>query len=459
MIHMGDSMGQSCFQVQMDAVMPPRSALVSFAPEGLGTPYRESLSSYIQRLSDFYCLTPQRFCNEVILPHSKDYRCGADDKYWQVPAFNGIGASPVLWAKSLEEMTTVEGLHNLTLGPIQTLVSGRELMAKYRRWCPYCLQEDELLGATYGRLLWDIGPITTCPKHRVRLIAKCVCKAEEMLQPWSRKYLPGLCWKCGRNLSITDHSRLESPSITELRHAEIVADLLASPIFLNNVISPLPSGFSAFLWKEVHQQPMRSKFEFAQTLGVSKGSLHGWLNGLNIATFGRMVLIADQLRCSLQDVMVGNLTNPSSDSRKVEVVKVTTTLRKPRACPIWDAKRLATFTKLLEEALNSEPPISHVQFSKLHKVHPRALMQYLPDQVKAVSARWKARNREDATKRRQIRDRLIREAAEALVMEGRVPTLRLIEARLKSKCSLIRASISGSLKTILEEVTLSRNSD
>ena len=459
MILKGDIFGQSCSQARKDAVTPPRSALVSFAPEGLGTPYRESLGSYIQRLSDFYCLTPQRLCNEIIIPHSKHYTCGSNYNYWKLPALNGNGLTPMVWAKSLEELTTVDGLHNLTLRPIQGLVPDRELMAKYRRWCPCCFQEDESRGVAYGRLLWDIEAINTCPKHHVRLIAKCECKAEERLWPFRRKYLPGLCWECGRNLSDRSHRGLETPSIEELRHAEIVAEFLAGPIFTKQDCSPLPSGLKAFLWREVRRHPIRANAEFARALGVSKGSLHGWMSGANTPTLKRMVLLADQFHCSLQEVMVEIPNTQTGDSQEVDVVNVTTTHRRPRACRVWGAERLKTFAKLLDEALVSEPPISHIQFSSLNGVHPRTLRKYFPDLVRAVSARWKARRHEDAIKRGEIMESEIREAVEALAKEGRVPSRRLIEARLKSKGSLWRSVMSGSFQKIREEVVFQKNSD
>lgn len=39
--------------------IPPRSRLYHLEPIGIGTPYVESLTSYIARLAEAHCLTPK----------------------------------------------------------------------------------------------------------------------------------------------------------------------------------------------------------------------------------------------------------------------------------------------------------------------------------------------------------------------------------------------------------------
>lgn len=48
----------------------------------------------------------------------------------------------------------------------------RDVSANHRRWCPHCLRET---GAHHA--WWDVGFVTTCPRHRCALVDSCPCGA------------------------------------------------------------------------------------------------------------------------------------------------------------------------------------------------------------------------------------------------------------------------------------------
>ena len=48
--------------------IPPRSRLFSLEPVAVGTPYTESLSSYLHRLAQAHCLTSQKLVMGEIAP-------------------------------------------------------------------------------------------------------------------------------------------------------------------------------------------------------------------------------------------------------------------------------------------------------------------------------------------------------------------------------------------------------
>jgi hypothetical protein len=52
--------------------IPPRTRLCSLEPIGVGTPFVESLVSYLTRLADTHCVAPVNLTFEVILPLFKD---------------------------------------------------------------------------------------------------------------------------------------------------------------------------------------------------------------------------------------------------------------------------------------------------------------------------------------------------------------------------------------------------
>jgi hypothetical protein len=102
--------------------LPVRSRLYSLQPQGLGTPYCESLSGYITRLAEAHRVRTREFLTHEIFPHFTQRRpsksraineskSGGTDflRNWG-QAVNGTGAvaSTAVWV--LETLTSQTGL-------------------------------------------------------------------------------------------------------------------------------------------------------------------------------------------------------------------------------------------------------------------------------------------------------------------------------------------------------------
>lgn len=66
------------------------------------------------------------------------------------------------------------------VGSKTATVMGQTLSAEHmgirtRRWCPKCLAEGP-----YHRVWWDILPVTSCPKHGIKLSAACGCEGRSL---------------------------------------------------------------------------------------------------------------------------------------------------------------------------------------------------------------------------------------------------------------------------------------
>ncbi|MDA9519830.1 hypothetical protein XI06_05525 [Bradyrhizobium sp. CCBAU 11434] len=68
-----------------------------------------------------------------------------------------------------------------------------ELNRKHRRVCPACLSE-----ARHHRFWWDLDAITTCPRHKLRLLDRCGCGNEDRLT-WKDTRI-FYCARCSRDL-------------------------------------------------------------------------------------------------------------------------------------------------------------------------------------------------------------------------------------------------------------------
>ena len=97
--------------------IPPRSRLFSLEPVAVGTPYTESLSSYLHRLAQAHCLTSQKLVMGEIAPlilkdedksellsKNLSHLLGNSDAK---PAINGMREMTAKLVTVLEELTTL----------------------------------------------------------------------------------------------------------------------------------------------------------------------------------------------------------------------------------------------------------------------------------------------------------------------------------------------------------------
>ena len=148
--------------------LPTRSRLFQLEPIGVGTPYVESLTSYLARLAQAHTLLlGDLVAREIksIVPktyRSKDLFC---TKHPSGTA-NSTGAVAKYLLLSLEKLTLREDLENLTLLKWSQVLSQRNLIHPVKKWCPVCYQEQhENNNPIYEHLLWFFKTVNICPLH------------------------------------------------------------------------------------------------------------------------------------------------------------------------------------------------------------------------------------------------------------------------------------------------------
>ncbi len=428
-------------------VTPPRSVLAPLKPIGFGSSWRECLSSYLQRLADVYCVTPNQLCRAIFTTLLSFVQSHQVDRIWQHSNFNAMGPIPRKWSDFLGQQTSVRGLDKLTLLPLEGLACSRSLTVDNRQWCPLCFEEDEASGTPYGRLLWEIESVKACPIHEVRLISECGCTMGDALPARKRKFLPNLCWICGRNLNHHSIATLHSASSVELRHARLIADLLGCWLFEDDQERPIKSGVPTFLGNAVLNHPDRHAAGLARTLGVSKGSLHGWMTGINVPAFPRMVSIADTCEASLVEVLAGEF-NGDVVKGDLSIQRSTNSRKKCN----WNPRKMNKVANDLLAALRATPPPSLSSIARETGASSRIMRDMHPLLVQAISARWMDWNRARTGERRNDREATMREAAEALALEGVHVTRRQLSKKLEFKLTIFSPEEKAVCKRICEEV-------
>ncbi len=186
--------------------IPLRSRLFCLKPVGVGTPYTESLGSYVNRLAREHCLTSQKLIMGEVAPLilkdeeraellSKNigHLLGNTDAK---PAINGMRDMTERLVTVLEQLTMRQDLAFLTLLSWKGMIYDRQLFRNYRAWCPCCLEEWKRQKKTiYEPLLWSFKDVEICLSHKQRLIEECPhCNAR--LPVFARFSPVGFCSRC-----------------------------------------------------------------------------------------------------------------------------------------------------------------------------------------------------------------------------------------------------------------------
>ena len=72
-----------------------------------------------------------------------------------------------------------------------------------RKVCPACLEESR-----HHRFWWDFVAVTTCPRHKLRLVDRCGCGSDTLLT-WKDANL-FYCGDCSRNVPLAASRRIRA---------------------------------------------------------------------------------------------------------------------------------------------------------------------------------------------------------------------------------------------------------
>lgn len=95
-------------------LIPSRSRLYHLEPIGIGTPFVESLASYIVRLANAHCVSTQTLVTQEILPLlEKHAQSGTRSE--KTLTVNGMSSLAEEWVCALEQLTLNNNLRYLTM--------------------------------------------------------------------------------------------------------------------------------------------------------------------------------------------------------------------------------------------------------------------------------------------------------------------------------------------------------
>jgi transcriptional regulator with XRE-family HTH domain len=411
----------------------PRSRLYSLVPAGIGTPWIESLTSYINRLAWTYRVEPRILVAQEIVPHlGRSYHFQSSFKLLsafcrsEAMSINGTGEAALDWSSTLAQLTMRENLRDLTLSSWAGNMPFRGLMRITPAWCPVCYHDWRKEGLpTYQSLLWMLQVVTVCLRHRRQLEERCLhCQRKQTVIP--ARIQPGCCTQCMTWLGISSSSEIENEVDEEtLDWQQWVSNIIGELRKASTTAGILPWGQLAnglALCSEI----VGSSKQLASLVGISKQLLSSWQNRKQTPSFERMLEFCYVLDISPLLLMTNNLEALKEALQAREIAR----RPRPRHFPSHPVNREQALA-LIQAVLDSrEIPMGVRQLERRLGLGARTLIYHFPQECALVTAQYQAYRAEQARQRREQGCNEVRLATMKLYIEGINPSAHQVASKI-----------------------------
>lgn len=373
-----------------------RSLLYHLPPVGVGTPYVESLTSYINRLAQAHHVLPESLVKHVIIPvlDSPVISKQQQEKLgiiWKrnTRTLNGINATASSWIHVLEQLTLRNDLQFLTMLPWSNVLSKTKLVRHYRAWCPYCFEEKKQLGhIIYEPLIWCVDAVKICSIHNISLTIHCPNpRCQQLTSPFTAQMRPGYCSQCqswlGEDSKVErTPSQNEYDSVDQAWLVQAVQELLVAAPLLPNVISRQQAA-AAF-------QPYLDQFAEG-TISIlarhvrqkNAAGLRGWIKGRSMPRFAAFLDICYQLKTTPLAFLTQDPDVLLIEKGFQSIDTGTGIIRRTQH------GKIKQLQQLLEEMLTEYPPLSLKEVARKLERTPRLLKSYFPDISQEIVVRYR----------------------------------------------------------------------
>lgn len=261
------------------------SALYPLVPIGVGTPFVESLTSYLKRLAQAHHLKVVdlvAFCGTQteadILPSTLQ----------KLSRIDGMTESGAAWSTLLRDLTRQDEVVCLSMNYWRSLLNPYRMLRQCHAWCPLCFT-DAVQNRTpfYEPLAWRLQSVEVCIRHGQPLVEQCPeCgKSFTTLASWA---VVGCCPRCeswlGKPTSAVQPALDETDAY---QRAEAVGKLLS----LAPGTSPDPCSGMGHVIPFLRQQQNTTHIHFARVMQTTASTLSLLLTETrlpNLAAFSRL---------------------------------------------------------------------------------------------------------------------------------------------------------------------------
>lgn len=374
-----------CSFERWDLAEPARAApslLYTLTPHGQGTPYVESLSSYVTRLAEAHVVPVWR-----LILHVRSQMCSQrlsrPSMRYAYPA-NGLGKGAEILRQSFEAATGGRDLRPLTLSALQGSVSKLDIFRTTEAWCPSCLAQWRTEGfPIYSPLLWAIRVVAVCPVHTCPLVERCP-HCHSGFTPLRAGARPGFCSICSQWLGSLDLP-LSKDSLDEqpyrLWSSTAVGQVLAAMPGLHRI--ELHVELIRNLQRCLDQSESATRGYLARLAGAAGCAFNHWVSGRLQPTLHHLCRLSYQLNLPLLALFTGVPAQWRGPARlRAPVV--------PRSGTCWAQPAIERneLRGVLIECLSEEPPPSVAEIARRLKFHSDDTLRFRePDLCRQIAAR------------------------------------------------------------------------
>jgi hypothetical protein len=384
--------------------IPQRSHLYPLQPLLLGTAFTESFTSYVTRLAAIHQVPTGILLAQELAPKINRYKGPKPDSLSQLffhiffnltGAWNGTGTMALEPLLILQELTQQPTLKYLTLIPWKNVLPTRNLLRKYKAWCPLCYSEWSNNGIPlYEPLIWSISVVEICHIHDSPLMTHCPnCGKDIFFLAWNTRN--GFCSRCHHWLG-TACSILESPFYNTQNKqwhnfvAQQVGELIAQTPYL--IEPPRRESVAKAIDKCINIATKGNASVFAKQMYLSQTVPRDWRIGKALPQLNKLLRVCYRLSISLVDIYLDNLDiNDSIVLKDLPLCEQYFKTNRP-----FDADKVQEF---LEIHLESNPPQPLKQLAIKIGYDPADLYRHLPDLCRQISKRYKLHNKSNSKPR------------------------------------------------------------
>lgn len=378
--------------------LPRRSLLLPLDPIGIGTPFVESLTSYIARLAEVHAAKVSDLVGYVLAAcaprdapivsdRARSYRMGSGFSPG-THAINGLAEDARRWIAAVETATDRSGLRLLTLMPLKQVFCKQSLFREIQAWCPGCFSDWQRDGLPlYLPLLWHLRMVSICAKHQRPLDESCP-HCEQHFGPLYARAKPGYCSRCRGWLGRSASSRPEQAEVqsdgSQRWMATCVGDLLASMPRLDepNLREILRENIGALV-RDVAAGNQRA---FCSLTGSPGTAVGGWLSGQKLPRPDLLFQVCSRLHVPVSEMLRRDPTLEIPNEITARGIAAGT-----RGAWRDDPNRMRA---VLQAALDENPPPSLNDLALRLKYHTCAPLRRLdPANCKMIALRYRVYRR------------------------------------------------------------------
>lgn len=354
--------------------LPRRSRVYCLEPIGIGTPMRESLYSYLLRLSERHCVSPHRLCAYLLQPieFNRTNRLDSFDRLGNKDIAGTTDSAKCL-AAVLSQETGICDFDELTMLPFAPCLPITRRGSTYRHWCPACIDENKSRKNNYYPLLWEFALADSCLIHQTALVNSChVCGIRRNRSQYFFSEIVGHCSGCGHWLGASADT-LQASDEFSLMRSKAIHDWISLPHMRG---SWSLSNLSKSL-RDICRHRFDDNFAaFAKALGVSKSSAHYWLHGEHRPSIDHLTRLSIVSGSSISSL----LSNRQVDSSYSQVIP-------QPMLPRRESKRRRYTRSEVLTALNklpTQPPPSISQVTRLTGISRNVLYRHAPNETAQI---------------------------------------------------------------------------